>query len=88
MKKIENQAFGLGTVVQLDGKFFVGCHFNGCCLTYDGGSVEWRDCSFDKPTTLFLGAHASRVVKALRTMGFVITEGEVRLGADARSRIA
>jgi len=51
LKKIENRRFGPGDKIELDGKSFLNCTFDGCEVVYGGGEtlwdgVTWRNCEF------------------------------------------
>jgi hypothetical protein len=70
MVKIENQVFL--TSVNLDGKWFHQCRFEGCNLIYNGGPVRLTECSFDNPH-LMLGGFAQTTIATLKQMGFVIS---------------
>jgi len=36
-----------GTIVVIDGKNFINCHFKNCTLHYSGGDFAWTDTQFE-----------------------------------------
>lgn len=42
MEKVENRRFGPGEKVELDGKSFVNCAFDGCEVVYGGQDKDQR----------------------------------------------
>jgi hypothetical protein len=57
--------------VELDGKRFMSCSFDGCTLNYSGGDVEFGPgCSAEHCRPIFSGP-ARRTVLLLRTLGLL-----------------
>jgi hypothetical protein len=57
--------------VELDGKRFMSCSFDGCALNYSGGDVEFGPgCSAEHCRPIFSGP-ARRTVLLLRTLGLL-----------------
>ena len=72
LEKIENRRFGPGERVELDGKSFINCAFDGCEVVYGGeetfwDGVTWRDCQFT------LVKSANYTVQDLQAIGCVIS---------------
>jgi hypothetical protein len=42
LEKVENRRFGPGEKVELDGKSFVNCAFDGCEVVYGGQDKDQR----------------------------------------------
>jgi hypothetical protein len=71
LEKVENQRFGPGEKVELDGKSFVNCAFDGCEVVYGGQAtfwdrVTWHNCQFT------LVKSANYTVQVLQAIGCVI----------------
>ena len=64
MEIIQDQTLS-GTVVLVDGKFFIGCKFTGCRLLYCGGDFGWQNTQFQDCNMQFEGT-AAKVVKFLQ----------------------
>jgi hypothetical protein len=57
--------------VDLDGKRFMSCSFDGCTLNYSGGDVEFGPgCSAENCRPIFSGP-ARRTLLLLRTLGLL-----------------
>lgn len=57
--------------VEIDGKKFVSCTFDGCSLVYAGGDVEFGiGCTAQNCRPMFSGA-AARTVRLLQVLGLL-----------------
>ena len=71
MEHLENCYFGPGETIQLDGKSFTECTFDGCEVIYAGGETswertDWKNCHF----TLVKAANFT--VQVLKALGCAI----------------
>ena len=67
LEEIKDRHFGAGESIQLDGKSFTACTFDGCEVIYGGGEtqferVNWHDC---KVTLVGAANYTVQVLKAL-----------------------
>lgn len=68
METAVNETYGPGTLVNVDGRKFVGCHFDGATLHYDASAaVEMNGCLFMDVQWSFGGA-ASDTINFLRAV--------------------
>jgi hypothetical protein len=67
MEIIENRTFRKETV-NLDGKHFVRCIFEGCLLLYSGERCEWEETTFSSCQITLQGT-ASHVLQVLQALG-------------------
>lgn len=66
METAVNETYGPDDFIELDGRRFVGCHFNGATLHYEAsGPVELNGCLFMDCNWSFDGA-ASETIAFLR----------------------
>lgn len=72
LEQIVNRRFGAGERVELDGKSFIHCEFNGCLVVYGGGEVFWQDVTWKDCEFSFVGA-ANHTIQVLQAVGCVIT---------------
>ncbi len=69
MTDVKLQKFVAGQVVPLDGMRFTDCVFEGCQLSYNGGAVKFKKCSFSS-CSLLLGGSLAQNIEVLRYIGF------------------
>ena len=70
LEPIQDRRFKNETV-ELDGKRFMSCGFDGCTLNYSDGDVEFGPgCTADNCRPMFSGP-ARRTVLLLRTLGLL-----------------
>ena len=62
-----------GTVVFMDGKFFINCRYTKCTLVFTGGDFGWIDSKFDQCNVRFEGP-ANRAIKFAQAFNIVSPE--------------
>ena len=72
LEKIENRRYGPGEGIELDGKSFSNCAFDGCEVVYAGDQTLWEDATWRNCRFTFVGS-ASYTVQVLKAIGCVIS---------------
>jgi hypothetical protein len=68
LDKIENRRYGPGERIELDGKSFSNCAFDGCEVIYGGEQTFWRDATWRNCRFTLVGS-ASYTVQVLKAIG-------------------
>jgi len=78
LQKVENRRFGPGEKVELDGKSFVNCAFDGCAVVYGGqetfwDGVNWNNCQLTLVKTANYTVQDLRALKRIQSSAQRIT---------------
>jgi hypothetical protein len=76
MEEVLEKTFGPGENVELGGKKFVRCNFNGCNLIYRGEVLNIENCQFNQPHVRFSDA----AFQTIQFLGFL--SRQTRLSVD------
>ena len=67
METAVNETYGPGTLVHVDGRKFVGCHFDGATVHYDASAgVQMNGCAFSGDVQWTFGGAAADTINFLR----------------------
>jgi len=85
MDVIEGHAYLGGNRIAIDGKRFVRCKFDGCFLTYSGGSFVWEDCQILSPCSVEMLGSAAGAHDFLYQVGALKDSSQIVLSAGGIS---
>jgi hypothetical protein len=84
LEKVENRRFGPGERIELNGKSFINCAFDGCEVVYGGEGTFWEDATWRNCRFTLVGS-ASYTVQVLKAIGCVISSPLDRCSIESQT---